>query len=202
MESVSGSIKNQSNADSLLLYAVSHSPLPPVYIQHECDGSWTISMLKAEQVEEGNFFNHKTFQKFKILCCGLFLLYSNILFSLIFAQCTSCFPLHKMSLCDSFVFSKKHYWKPQPHPLCSSSSRHLREAIRTSPLPELSESGLSLSWRWAKLPQSHRSETAIPSLPRDSLSLIEGIRTGQRARKWPSQRNILYLLALSSSTLP
>lgn len=100
------------------------------------------------------------------------------------------------------LLGKKRYSKPRPHPLCSSSSRHLREAIRTSPQPGLSQSGLSLSWRWAKLPQSHRSEPARPSLPRDSLSLIDGIRTGQRARSWPGQRDILYSLTLCSSTLP
>lgn len=71
-----------------------------------------------------------------------------------------------------------------------------------SPLPGLSKSGLSLSWGWAKLPQSHRSEPARPSLPGDSLCLIEGIRIGQRARKQPGRRDILYSLSLYSSTLP
>lgn len=94
-------------------------------------------------------------------------------------------------LAVTVLFAEKHYFHPQPHPPCSSSSRHLREAIRTSPQPGLSESGLRLSWGRAKLPQSHRSEPARPSLPRDSLSLIEGIRTGQRARNWPGQRDIL-----------
>lgn len=104
-------------------------------------------------------------------------------------------------LSGQFYFSEENVAESLNH-IFSSSPRHLREAIRMSPLPELSESGLHLSWRWAKLPQSHRSETAIPSLPRDSLSVIEGIRTGQRARKWPGQWDILYLLTHYSSTLP
>lgn len=55
-----------------------------------------------------------------------------------------------------------------------------------SPMPELSESGLSLSWRWAKLPKSHRSETAIPSLLWESLSnRRDQNRPKKEVSRWP-----------------
>lgn len=99
------------------------------------------------------------------------------------------------------LFVKKHYLKLQPHPPFSSSSRHLREAIRTSPQPGLSESGLSLSWGWAKLPQSHRSKPARPSLPGDSVSnRRDQNRPKSQKLTWPERHP--YSLTLHSSTLP
>lgn len=88
MESVSGSIKNQSNADSLLLYAVSHSPLLPVYIQHKRDGSRTISTLNMELVTapEGTFF-WQTFKMWLTLLDNMYFPPQRIHFLMSFCDC-------------------------------------------------------------------------------------------------------------------
>lgn len=105
-------------------------------------------------------------------------------------------------LWQTVVFVKKRYLQPPPHSFCSSSPRHLREAIRTSPQPGLSESGLSLSLGWAKLPQSHRSEPARPSLPRDSISnRRDQNRPKSQKLTWP-ERHPYSLTLYSFTSLP
>lgn len=67
MESVSGSIKNQSNADSLLLHAVSHSPpARHTVIKNECEEGMNRIPVKGKGPKE-----KKSFLRIKYLAVQL-----------------------------------------------------------------------------------------------------------------------------------
>lgn len=196
MESVSGSIKNQSNADSLLLYAVSHSPLMPAYSyttwvwrkdeQYPC---WKQKKFKKKRSNFSTMKQTKKSWSLQKIVTFFFFLRAWVLHV----------PLSKTCFCDWLRF------------VCEETS--FKESTTSSAPPAPDTSGrplgrlpswgcLSRGWVWVGAGLNYPRATGQNQLDPDcqgTLSLIEGIRTGQRARKWPGQRDILTHLP---STLP